>query len=151
MPNGTRLCNLQAAAFGCVAPPLVVSRCVVHEAPASPPAPDALNDDRNHRIKTAHPMTPPATSPTSPRTRLGTDYILNALVEEGLSHLFMFPAAWLIRSYRRSPGTTSSSRWWRRTRVAPSTWPTATRAPAEASAPRSGSADQAAATWRPRP
>jgi acetolactate synthase I/II/III large subunit len=100
MPNGARLCNLgMAAALGHAVPPLVALRRVVHEAPAgmmgrASPAniePDAPNDDRNHRIKTAHPMTPPATSPTSPRAPLGTDYILNALIEEGLSHLFMVP------------------------------------------------------------
>jgi acetolactate synthase-1/2/3 large subunit len=36
-------------------------------------------------------MTSPATSSASPRTPLGTDYILNALIEEGLGHLFMVP------------------------------------------------------------
>jgi acetolactate synthase I/II/III large subunit len=100
MPNGARLCNLgMAAALGHAVPPLVALRRVVHEAPAgimSRALPnryrtDAPNDDRNHRIKTAQPMTPPATSPTSPHTPLGTDYILNALVEEGLGHLFMVP------------------------------------------------------------
>jgi acetolactate synthase-1/2/3 large subunit len=30
-------------------------------------------------------------SPTTPRIPLGTDYLLNALAEEGLSHLFMVP------------------------------------------------------------
>jgi acetolactate synthase-1/2/3 large subunit len=33
----------------------------------------------------------PTTPPASPRTTLGTDYILRALAEEGLSHLFMVP------------------------------------------------------------
>src|SRR3977135_1719947 len=42
-------------------------------------------------LKSAELMTPPATSPTTPLTTLGTDYILNALVEEGLGHLFMVP------------------------------------------------------------
>src|SRR5260221_9753471 len=31
------------------------------------------------------------TSPTTPRTILGTDYILGALAAEGLGHLFMVP------------------------------------------------------------
>ena len=31
------------------------------------------------------------TSPTTPRTILGTDYILDALAAEGLGHLFMGP------------------------------------------------------------
>jgi len=31
------------------------------------------------------------TSPTTPRTILGTDYVLDALVAEGLGHLFMVP------------------------------------------------------------
>src|SRR5262249_52355440 len=31
------------------------------------------------------------TSPTTPRTILGTDYILSALAAEGLGHLFMVP------------------------------------------------------------
>src|SRR2546428_8304399 len=31
------------------------------------------------------------TSPTTPRTILGTDYILEALAAEGLGHLFMVP------------------------------------------------------------
>ena len=31
------------------------------------------------------------TSPTTPRTILGTDYILGALTAEGLGHLFMVP------------------------------------------------------------
>jgi acetolactate synthase-1/2/3 large subunit len=33
----------------------------------------------------------PTTPPASPRTPLGTDYILHALAEEGLTHLFMVP------------------------------------------------------------
>jgi acetolactate synthase-1/2/3 large subunit len=40
-------------------------------------------------LKSADLMTPPATS--TPLTTLGTDYILNALVAEGLRHLFMVP------------------------------------------------------------
>src|SRR5262249_56148052 len=35
-------------------------------------------------------MTSPTTSPT-PRTILGTDYVLDALAAEGLGHLFMVP------------------------------------------------------------
>ena len=31
------------------------------------------------------------TSPTTPRTILGSDYILDALAAEGLGHLFMVP------------------------------------------------------------
>src|SRR5262245_22338113 len=33
----------------------------------------------------------PTTPPASPRSPLGTDYILHALAEEGLTHLFMVP------------------------------------------------------------
>src|SRR5215813_11071919 len=86
------------------------------------------------------------TSPTTSRTILGTDYILEALAAEGLGHLFMVPGGLvdpflpaLARQKKLKP-----------VRAAPSTWPTAMPAPAAASARRSGSAAPAAATWQPR-
>jgi hypothetical protein len=43
-------------------------------------------------------------------TKLGTDYILDALVAEGLAHLFMVPGGLVDRSCRRSHGRQNSSR-----------------------------------------
>ena len=50
------------------------------------------------------------TSSTTPRTILGTDYILEALAAEGLGHLFMVPGGWSTRSCRRWRGRKSLSR-----------------------------------------
>ena len=47
------------------------------------------------------------TSPTTPRTILGTDYILEALAQEGLRHLFMVPGGLVdpfLPALARHPG-----------------------------------------------
>src|ERR1700704_59331 len=90
-------------------------------------------------LKSADLMTPPATSPTTPLTTLGTDYILNALVKRASGTCSWFPAAWSIRSCRRSCGRTSSRRSSRRTRAAPYSWRGALRGGAVATAKTDGS------------
>src|SRR2546430_14262254 len=89
------------------------------------------------------------TSPTTPRTIPGTDYILEALAAEGLGHLFMVPGGLVDPFLPALARQKNSRRWSRRTRAARSTWPTAMPAPAAASGRRSGSAGPAAATRQP--
>jgi hypothetical protein len=71
----------------------------------------------------------------------GPDFILDALLREGLDHLFMVPGGLVdpfLPALARHPVRLSP-----RTRAVPLIWRTVTRAPAGASAPRS--------EWRPWP
>src|SRR5262249_20195894 len=65
--------------------PLVARRPALHEARGIKP------NFRPSSAAPSRPTTSTMTSPTTPRTILGADYILEALVAEGLGPLFMVP------------------------------------------------------------